>query len=199
MRAAELVRRAQGGERDAVNELFLRELPPLRRWTFSHVPAAVRRSGDADDFVQIALLRTLRRLPHLRLNGDETLQPYLRRTVLNLIRDHGRAAGGRPLMVGVDEHSTSSRHTALDVLLARETVRQYRQALGLLSTRERAALVARLEHGWDYRQVAAHAGCLTESAARVMVGRALKRVLANVREQRLQRRRRGVRPPAARR
>src|SRR5688572_22582313 len=86
-----LIREAQGGSQDGLEALFRQELPALRKWAFANVPSAVRRAGDTDDFVQIAILRTLRRLPHLRAAAGGTLQPYLRRVLKNLVRDHTRA------------------------------------------------------------------------------------------------------------
>ena len=39
---ADLIRRAQGGDEDAMNRLFARHLPELRRWARGRLPAAAR-------------------------------------------------------------------------------------------------------------------------------------------------------------
>jgi DNA-directed RNA polymerase specialized sigma24 family protein len=128
----------------------------------------------------VAVLRTLRRLPHLRASEQGTLQPYLRRVVVNLTRDHLRTLGGAPPVIELDESIAATRRSRLDDILAKEAVRRYRQVVSTLSRKEQAALAARIEHGLPYAHVARAAGCATEGAARVMVGRALKRVITQL-------------------
>jgi RNA polymerase sigma factor (sigma-70 family) len=177
----QLLHGAQQGRRADLEELFRRELPPLRRWAFAHVPSAVRRAGDTDDFVQLALLRTLRRLPHLRTAEAGTLQPYLRRVLTNLVRDRTRTTGRQPQSVPLHEDQAPDRGSQLDSAIVAETYARYRSALAALSPREAAALTARIDEGLDYAAVARRAGSASAAAARVMVGRALKRVWAEVR------------------
>lgn len=181
-RAADrLLRGAQRGRRADLEELFRRELPPFRRWAFGHVPAAVRRAGDTDDFVQLALLRTLRRLPHLAAGELGTLQPYLRRVLTNLVRDRTRSVARGPALLSLQEDDYADETSPVDALITAEVLARYRAALATLSRRERTALRARLERGLDYREVARCAGCVSSGAARVMVGRALARVEARIR------------------
>jgi RNA polymerase sigma factor (sigma-70 family) len=177
----QLLEGAQQGRRADLEELFRRELPPLRRWAFAHVPSSVRRAGDTDDFVQLALLRTLRRLPHLRMADTGTLQPYLRRVLTNLVRDRVRGTGRRLETVQLQEEDAAGEGSQLDAAIVSETYARYRAAVAALSPREAAALVARIEEGLDYAAVARRAGCASAGAARVMVGRALTRVWAQVR------------------
>lgn len=174
------VRRAQSGRRADLEELFRRELPPLRRWAFANVPSVVRRSGGADDLVQIALLRTLRRLPHLSACDAGTLQPYLRRVLKNLILDHSRSNGRFPVQPLEDWDSQDTR-TPLGMMLAKEAYTRYLAAVAKRSPRARRALTARLERGLDYASVAKIAPCASPAAARALVGRALERVAAEIR------------------
>ena len=176
-----LLKGAQRGRRADLEELFRRELPPFRRWAFSNVPSSVRRAGDTDDFVQLSLLRTLRRLPYLA-NGDAgTLQPYLRRVLTNLVRDRTRSVGRGPTILPLEDSDHSLESSPVDALITSEVIAKYRAALATLSRRERTALRARLERGLEYREVARCAGCASTGAARVMVGRALARVEAQLR------------------
>jgi DNA-directed RNA polymerase specialized sigma24 family protein len=101
-----LLKGAQRGRRADLEELFRRELPPFRRWAFTHVPSSVRRAGDTDDFVQLALLRTLRRLPGLAIGEAGTLQPYLRRVLINLVRDRTRSVGRGPVIMPLHDDDT---------------------------------------------------------------------------------------------
>jgi RNA polymerase sigma-70 factor (ECF subfamily) len=140
----------------------------------------VRRGGDADDYVQIALLRTLRRLPYLRLGDQTTLQPYLRRVLSNLVHDRARLAGRRPPLLPIDDDMLTVPSSQEDALRAAETFDRYRAAVASLTPRERAALTARLHRHWDYARVARSAGCPSEGAARVMVGRALAKVASRM-------------------
>lgn len=176
-----LIKGAQAGRRADLEELFRRELPPLRKWAFANVPSSVRRAGETDDFVQIALLRTLRRLPHLGEAVDGTLQPYLRRVLKNLVRDHTRSVGRRPIMQTLEDWDQQDTRSPLGALLAEEAYARYRKVMERLSPRARAAVTARLERGLDYAAVAKHAQCASAAAARVLVGRALARVVAGMR------------------
>jgi len=176
-----LLRKAQRGRRIAIEELFRRELAPLRRWAFANVPAAIRRGGDTDDFVQRALLRTLRRLPHLRLADDGTLQPYLRRVVMNLVRDHGRAQARQPETRPLQDWDHPIMRSPADAMIGAERYARYRAAVRKLSPRARVALQGRIERGLDYAAVARLAQCASPAAARAMVGRALERVMKDMR------------------
>ena len=172
---------AQRGRRADLEELFRRELPPLRQWAFAHVPSSVRRAGDTDDFVQLALLRTLRRLPHLGEAVDGTLQPYLRRVLTNLVRDHARSSARQPAMQSLEDWDHQDTRSPLEAMLAHEAYARYQAAVLRLSPRARTALTARLERGLDYAAVAAQAQCASAAAARALVGRALGRVVAEMR------------------
>jgi RNA polymerase sigma factor (sigma-70 family) len=141
----------------------------------------VRRAGETDDFVQVALLRTLRRLPNLAVSEAGTLQPYLRRVLTNLVRDRSRTNARSPVTVQYQEDDHGCESSPLDTLITAELMVRYRAAIATLSPRERTALRARLERGLAYREVAHCAGCASTGAARVMVGRALARVEAQIR------------------
>ena len=142
----------------------------------------MRRAGDTDDFVQLAMLRTLRRLPYLAAGETGTLQPYLRRVLTNLVRDHTRTMGRGPTFLPLEDDDYSYESSPVKGLIASEVITRYRAALATLSRRERTALRARIERGLEYREVARCAGCSSPGAARVMVGRALARVEAEMRK-----------------
>jgi hypothetical protein len=66
-------------------------------------------------------------------------------------------------------------------MLAAEAYARYRRAVSRLSPRAQRALAARLEEGLDYAGVARVAPCASPAAARALVGRALERVVAEIR------------------
>ena len=111
-----------------------------------------------------------------------TLQPYLRRVLTNLVRDRTRSVGRGPTMRPLKDDDYAVELSPVDALLSAELIARYRAALATLSPRERTALRARLERGLAYRDVARRAGCVSSGAARVMVGRALARVEAQIRK-----------------
>src|SRR5215208_3378585 len=89
----ELLARVRNGDRDALDALFSRCLPPLRRWARGRLPAAARGALDTQDLVQDTILNSLRRLDQFESRHEGALQAYLRQAVLNRIRDEARRFG----------------------------------------------------------------------------------------------------------
>src|SRR5215217_9474451 len=58
----ELVVRARGGDRPAMEALLERCLPPLKRWAHGRLPAHARGNLDTGDLVQEAAMHVLARL-----------------------------------------------------------------------------------------------------------------------------------------
>ena len=58
--SVELVVRARGGDRQALDRLFERYLPLLRRWAAGRLPRWARDLVDTDDMIQDTLMRTFR-------------------------------------------------------------------------------------------------------------------------------------------
>ena len=87
---AALVRSAQGGSSDAVEELFRRHWPSVHRsaWLVVHDPAA------AEDIAQEAFVSALRALG--RFDRRRPLAPWLHRIVVNRAIDWARARALRP-------------------------------------------------------------------------------------------------------
>jgi len=80
-----LLEQAQGGDEDALNEVFRREWRPI----FGLAYAALRDRGDAQDVTQEAFLRALRHLDQFQQRGIP-FHAYLARIARNLIRDRWR-------------------------------------------------------------------------------------------------------------
>ncbi|HEX5107058.1 MAG TPA: RNA polymerase sigma factor [Vicinamibacterales bacterium] len=92
----ELVALAQQGDRSALDRLFARHAPPLRRWASGRLPGWARDLADTDDVVQDALLQTFKRIEDFEARGAGSLHAYLRQAVLNRIRDQLRRLKRRP-------------------------------------------------------------------------------------------------------
>jgi DNA-directed RNA polymerase specialized sigma24 family protein len=110
-----------------------------------------------------------------------TLQPYMRRVLTNLVRDHGRATARLPRLSPLYDDDLAHTTSPLDTMIAAQLIARYRDAVARLSPRERTALQARIERGLGYDEVAKCAKCASSGAARVMVGRAMARVEAELR------------------
>lgn len=172
-----LLDRANGGDRQAFEELFSRCVPPLRRWASGRLPRSARAMTETADVVQDAVLSTLRQLSTFVPEREGSLQAYLRRAVMNRIRDELRRAARRPTGDFAEEQiGASNDPSPLDHAIGREAVDRYERALARLAPIEREAIVARIELGYSYEQVAEAVGRPSPGAARVALRRALVRL-----------------------
>src|SRR5262249_333001 len=95
----ELVVRARGGDRLAVEALLQRCLPGVRGWAPGRLPPAASASLDTQDLVQETVLHVLRRLDHFEPRHVGAMQAYLRQSVINRIRDEVRKVSRHPSSV----------------------------------------------------------------------------------------------------
>jgi RNA polymerase sigma-70 factor, ECF subfamily len=172
----ELVVRAQGGDRAAVEALLQRCLPSLRRWAHGRLPAAARGSFDTEDIVQDAALHALRRLDVFEPRHVGAMQAYLRASVINRIRDEVRRIGRRPPPVELPEDHAAEGTSQLELAIQSQAYERYRQALMTLTARERELIVARIEIQWSLAEISQHFGMRTVDAARMAVTRAVKKL-----------------------
>lgn len=172
-----ILRRAQQGDRDALDLFFGHHLPLLRTWTAKRIPRWLERYADADDLVQLAAIRTLGRLPHLAEDRLETIQAYMREVVLNLLRDAARRSGRNPDMVRVEEHHATTCVSAFDALCGRGAWQAYAAAKKELSARDCRAVEGRVERGMTYEELTDVLGVGSANTARVTVTRAIARLV----------------------
>ena len=173
----ELVIKARDGDRMAVEALLQRCLPELRRWAHGRLPAAARGNLDTGDLVQETVLHVLRRLDHFEPRHVGAMQAYLHQSVINRIRDEVRKVTRRPAPAELPIDLTADDTSPLETTVRREAYRRYRTALDGLSSREKALIVARIEAQWSVPEIARHFGSKSVDAARMAVGRALKRLM----------------------
>jgi RNA polymerase sigma factor (sigma-70 family) len=173
--------RAQQGDGRALNALFHRELPALRSWARSHVPRRLWPRADPDDFVQRTFIRALRRYHAFDVRESATFQHYLRRILINLIRDELRAVARQPERTDLVDFAATTLPDPLDLLLGREAHRRYREAMCALPVRTRAAVAARLERGASYQSIATLTAAPNAGAARALVARGVTRLTAEMR------------------
>ena len=173
----ELLAQVRQGDRDALDRLIARCMPPLRRWARGRLPSAARGVLDTQDLVQDTILSSLRHLDHFESRHEGALQAYLRQAVLNRIRDEARRFGRRPTATELTDSQPSDAASPLDIAIGREGVERYEAALQRLRPADREAIIGRLELQYDYQELATILGKPNANAARVAVTRALARLM----------------------
>jgi RNA polymerase sigma-70 factor (ECF subfamily) len=171
-----LLARARAGDRDALEDLFARYLPALRRWARGRLPGWARDLLDTQDIVQDALLRTFKHVDGFDHRGDGALHAYLRQAVTNRIRDEIRRVGRHPPALPLDSGRQDPGLSPLEAAIGVEAVDRYDTALRRLPDEDREVIVARVELGLTYAEVADATGRPTANAARMAVARGLVRL-----------------------
>jgi RNA polymerase sigma-70 factor (ECF subfamily) len=176
----ELVIKAQGGDRFAVEALLQRCLPRLKRWAHGRLPPATRSALDTGDLVQEAALHALGRLEVFEPRHVGAMQAYLRVAVMNRIRDEVRRVVRHPAVVELPENHPSDDTSPLEATIKAEAYQRYRDAIAQLSQRDREMVVARVEAQWSLQDIAQRFGMRTVDAARMAVSRALRRLTSQL-------------------
>jgi RNA polymerase sigma-70 factor (ECF subfamily) len=174
---AALIRSARGGDDGARHALLKRFLPLLLRWAHGRLPITLRDVNDTEDFVQIALIKALNQLATFRSDRPGSFLIYLRRILLNQVRDELRRRRARPRTVELDDsvQEVADVETHLERAIGAEKFSAYQTAVGKLAKRQQELVIMRLEFGLSYPEIAAEVGG-TPDAARVMVTRAVAKL-----------------------
>jgi RNA polymerase sigma factor (sigma-70 family) len=125
--------------------------------------------------VQNAVLQTMRRLHVFQPESNKALAAYLRRAVLNQIRDEHRSLKRHGIVVELNDSLVAPVPSPFDETSLEETLRRYRAALATLRPKDQQLVVAHIELGYSHAQL----GCMTvrtPNAARVALRRALERL-----------------------
>jgi RNA polymerase sigma-70 factor (ECF subfamily) len=174
----DLLQRARRGDQEALNDLFRRQLPPLRRWARGRLPKWTRDLRDTEDLVQETLTQTLRHVDDFEPRHEGALQAYLRQAVMNRIRDEIRRVARHPTPAGLDDEDgfADAAPSPLEEAIGSEAIERYEAALQRLRPEEREVIIARVELQQSYQQIAAAHGKSSPDAARMAVTRALVRL-----------------------
>lgn len=173
---SDLLDRARAGDEEALNQIFERHLPTLRRWAHGRLPRWARDIADTTDLVQETILETLKRLDRFEYRGDGALQAYLRQAVMNRIRNELRKRAIRGATATLDSRVRDDGTSPLDAAIGQELLDQYDAALARLQPEEREAIVSRVEFDLSYAELADVLGKPSPDAARMTVVRALVRL-----------------------
>ena len=171
-------RRAQEGERRAIEELVLRHQDAVARllWRFA------RNKPDLEDLVQETFLRMVRGLPQWR--SKQPFLHWLMRIATNTGRDYFRRQSVRrryfaePILEGNDGESRPGPE-AVDPAgdpVARAAANEVKDLLSSLPPNERALLTLHHLEGWKLADVARHFGW-TLTATKLRAWRARRHLL----------------------
>jgi RNA polymerase sigma-70 factor (ECF subfamily) len=171
--SVELLARARAGDDVALNDLCARYLPRLQKWAHGRLPQWARGGAvETVDIVHDTLAQVVQRLGTFEPRHDGAFQAFLRTSLHNRICDQIRWAKRRPtdaLATDRPDEGPSPFELAIGV----EVRERYEAALQRLKAPDREAIIARIELGHSYPEVARALGKPTVAAAHVAVSRAL--------------------------
>ena len=174
--SVELLARAQGGDEAARNELCARYLPRLRRWAHGRLPIWAREHLDTEDIVQDTLLRSVRQLDAFTPHHERAFCAYVCEALRNRLRDALRRAARRPASTTLPDDEPANDPSPLEIAVGRQTLGHYEDALQRLRECDRELIIARVELGLGYREIAELLGRPSVGAVRVAISRALLRL-----------------------
>lgn len=171
----DLLRGAKGGNREALEALLARYRPRLERWASGRLPNYARSLFDTGDLVQETLLKALEHFDtfEIRPGGFEA---YVRRAVLNRVRDQVRWARSREGSEVISDRVYDPMPSPLENAIGADVVRQYEEAMTQLSDEERQLLHLRIELDLSYEEITAMLGRPNTNATRVAIQRALHKL-----------------------
>lgn len=181
---AALLQRVRSGDAAARERLLARYVPILRAWAHGRLPVHARGLSDTDDLVQITLLRVLKQLQRFESRHEGAFLAYLRRILLNAMRDQIQRARTRGVQLQVPESLPDSGASPLELALGRDTLERYDAAFARLGEEQQEAVFMRVEMGCSYEQIAEALGKSSANTARMVVSRAIARLAQAMEEYR---------------
>lgn len=175
-----LVLRARQGDEAARNELCARYLPRLRRWAHGRLPVWAREHLDTEDLVQDTLMNSVRRLQEFTPEHEGAFCAYVCQAMRNRMRDVLRGASRRPPGEPISPAEPDRGPSPLEQAVGGQLLARYDAALQRLRPSDRELVIARVELGLDYPEIADLAGKPSVAAVRVAVSRALLRLGAEM-------------------
>lgn len=184
---AELVRGAQEGNADALNELFTRYHQTMVEVARRKLGPRLRLKEDPDDLAQTTFREATRDFARYRYQGEGSLLRWLIQILQNKIRDKAEfySAGKRDLskeramdapIEGSDNEASRDFSTedlsVTQVVSRRESFDLLRHSLEGLSEEHRTAIALVFFEGLTLREAGSRMGGKSEDAVRMMLRRA---------------------------
>jgi RNA polymerase sigma-70 factor (ECF subfamily) len=170
-----LVARARDGDTAALEVLCARFIPRMKRWAHGRLPAHTRSIVDTHDLVQDTLVHVVRRLDSFVPRHEGAFQGYVRQALQNRIIDLVRRTQGRSFKA-VDTDIPATEPSPLELAVGSELLHRYEAALQRLAPEDREAIVARVEMGLGWREIAEQLQKNSPESAQMTVRRALVRL-----------------------
>jgi RNA polymerase sigma factor (sigma-70 family) len=174
---AEVSAEDMAAESTSVDTLVQNCLPSVQRWAHGKLPRGSRGDFDTKDLVQEAALRMLKRRYLFEPRHANAVQAYLRRTVLNLVRDEARRLARRPEGVDIPEELPCDQTGPLEITIRQELRVRYQEALRTLRPKDQGLIVASIEEERHVNEIARVFGLPSPAAARVAIARAFNRLM----------------------
>jgi RNA polymerase sigma-70 factor (ECF subfamily) len=156
----ELVTRSRGGDVDSFNQLIVRWERPIYALAYR----VIGREEDARDVCQETFLRAYRALPGFK--GDAKFSSWLYRIALNLCRDWIRRQRRAPVSQMPEDMdileaaaATGPVESIEDLAARRELTAIVEEAMALLPSEQRTAIVLKEYHGMTFQEIADLQGC----------------------------------------
>lgn len=171
----DLLTLVRAGDQAALSRLFRRYVPALTRWAHGRLPGWARAMRDTDDLVQETVVQTLNQISRFEPTRDGAFHAYLRKVLNNRLIDEIRRANRAPRETLQTDYPADAP-SPIEEVIGRQALERYEEALARLKPDEREAVVARLELGCSYSEIAESLGKNSADAARMVVSRALVRL-----------------------
>jgi len=168
-----LLNRARRGDDLAREQLASRYYQILRRFAHGRLPGNARGMLETNDLVQVTVMRALDHLDKFEPQREGAFLAYLRRILINQIRDEIRRAARRPVLESELESLPDDRPSPLEEVVGRESLERFENALAALPDKQKEAIIMRVELGFSHQEIADGLGIKTANAARMYVARAI--------------------------
>jgi RNA polymerase sigma factor (sigma-70 family) len=132
--------------------------------------------SQTEDVVQDVVLHAVESLKTFQPQFDGALRYYLRRGVLNRIKDEQTRVVVRPKREQISDEERDVAPSPFQLAVGTELQERYEAALASLKPEDRELIVARVEFSCSYAEIARDCGKPSVDAARVAVARALVRL-----------------------
>jgi len=172
----ELLKLARDGDRAALDRVMERYLPRLQRWASGRLPSHARSLLDTSDLVQETLMRTFESLDRIDVQGPGAFQAYVRRAVLNRLRDQVRWAARRPGPAEFPADLPDPAPSPLELAIGGDVLGRFERAMDSLSEEDRQLIHLKVELDFDYGEIAAMTDRPSRDAVRMATQRALTRL-----------------------
>ena len=177
-----LLVRARDGDRAARESLASRYYTVLHRFAHGRLPGSARGMLETHDLVQNSVMKALQHLDRFEPKREGAFLAYLRRILINQIRDEIRSASRRPALDSIEDTLPGPAKSPLEEVVGKESLELFESALERLSPREREAVILRVELGLSHEEIAEALHIRTANAARMFVSRAIAALAAAMRE-----------------